>query len=298
MGNENALMGQISVELPSISLKGIPDPWLDWIATNLARGCAAAELTAILVANGFESRLSARVVAELGRRPQADGPAPPPPAPVHSGVQANQARLSDRSVRVLARMERPQLLLLGGFLDPEECAELIALSAAKLARSTVVDPVTGGEDVVAGRSSSGTYFQVAENALVAVLDRRIAEFTGIPQNHGEGVQILHYGLGGEYRPHYDYFPESDPGSAAHLARGGQRVATLIIYLNAVEAGGETLFPNAGDFRAIPQTGQAVYFRNCDTGGRPDPASLHGGAPVLAGEKWIAVKWLRERPYVG
>ncbi|BBL77053.1 2OG-Fe(II) oxygenase [Methylomagnum ishizawai] len=287
-----------SVELPSISLKGIPDPWLDWISTNLARGCAAAELTAILVANGFESRLSARAVAELGRRNRVDGPTAPPPAAAHPGVQANQARLSDRTVRVLARMERPRLLLLDGFLDSEECAGLIALSAAKLARSTVVDPATGGEDVVAGRSSFGTYFQVAENPLVAALDRRIAEFTGIPQDHGEGVQILRYTLGGEYRPHYDYFPESDPGSAAHLARGGQRVATLIIYLNEVEAGGETLFPNIGDFRAIPQAGQAVYFRNCDMGGRPDPASLHGGAPVLAGEKWIAVKWLRERAYIG
>jgi prolyl 4-hydroxylase len=29
--------------------------------------------------------------------------------------------------------------------------------------------------------------------------------------------------------------------------------------------------------------------------RPDPssASLHAGAPVIEGEKWIATKWLRE-----
>ncbi|HEX5664436.1 MAG TPA: 2-oxoglutarate-dependent dioxygenase, partial [Xanthomonadaceae bacterium] len=33
--------------------------------------------------------------------------------------------------------------------------------------------------------------------------------------------------------------------------------------------------------------------------RPDPGTrtLHGGAPVLAGEKWVATKWLREREFI-
>jgi prolyl 4-hydroxylase len=26
-------------------------------------------------------------------------------------------------------------------------------------------------------------------------------------------------------------------------------------------------------------------------------TLHGGAPVLEGEKWVATKWLREREFV-
>ena len=38
-------------------------------------------------------------------------------------------------------------------------------------------------------------------------------------------------------------------------------------------------------------GSAVFFSY----DRPDASTgtLHGGAPVLEGEKWVATKWLRE-----
>jgi prolyl 4-hydroxylase len=110
------------------------------------------------------------------------------------------------------------------------------------------------------------------------------------------LQILHYGPTGEYRPHFDYFPPDQPGSAVHTARGGQRVATLVIYLNDVPGGGETIFPEAGLSVAAKQGG-AVYFRYMNGQRQLDPLTLHGGAPVITGEKWIMTKWMRERPYV-
>jgi prolyl 4-hydroxylase len=124
---------------------------------------------------------------------------------------------------------------------------------------------------------------------------RIAEFMNWPQERGEGLQILHYHIGGEYKPHYDYFPPQDTGSDPHLATGGQRQATLIIYLNDVEQGGETIFPDTS-LSITPRRGSAVYFSYCNSAGQVDPATLHGGAPVLRGEKWIATKWVRERRY--
>jgi len=83
---------------------------------------------------------------------------------------------------------------------------------------------------------------------------------------------------------------------ASLARSGQRAATMVIYLNDVEEGGETVFPEAG-FAASPRRGGALWFEYCNAAGQLDPRSLHAGAAPLSGEKWIVTKWMRQRPYV-
>jgi prolyl 4-hydroxylase len=70
-----------------------------------------------------------------------------------------------------------------------------------------------------------------------------------------------------------------------------------MYLNDVEAGGSTVFPEVG-VDVLPRRGNAVYFAYCSENGALDPRTLHGGSPVGAGEKWIATKWFRERQYVG
>ena len=103
--------------------------------------------------------------------------------------------------------------------------------------------------------------------------------------------MLHYDEGGEYRPHYDYFDVNTPGGLVHTNRGGQRMATFMIYLADTEEGGETIFPKA-DLKVHPQKGKAVMFFNVDSNGKEDPMSFHGGAPVLKGEKWIMTRWMR------
>jgi prolyl 4-hydroxylase len=71
------------------------------------------------------------------------------------------------------------------------------------------------------------------------------------------------------------------------------VGTFIMVLQAPERGGSTLFPDAG-IEVFAQRGNGVFFSYY----RPDPATktLHGGAPVIEGEKWIATKWFRERVF--
>jgi prolyl 4-hydroxylase len=125
------------------------------------------------------------------------------------------------------------------------------------------------------------------------INRRIAALTAWPMEYGEPLQILHYGIGAEYQPHYDYFDPSDPGTSKLTAQGGQRVATLIIYLNDPQRGGATLFPDLGiEIAAVK--GNAVFFSYERP--HPDTRTLHAGTPVLEGEKWIATRWLRERAY--
>jgi prolyl 4-hydroxylase len=142
----------------------------------------------------------------------------------------------------------------------------------------------------AARTSESTSFQRGENPLLARIERRLAALADWPLENGEGIQVLRYGPGAEYKPHYDWFDPAEPGHEAILARGGQRVASIVIYLNTPARGGATVFPDAGvEVAAIK--GNAVFFAY----DRPHPLSksLHGGAPVHEGEKWVATKWLRE-----
>ncbi len=65
-----------------------------------------------------------------------------------------------------------------------------------------------------------------------------------------------------------------------------------MYLNTPEAGGETIFPYA-HIKVTPCKGDALLFFDCQIDGAVDPLTLHGGAPVTSGEKWLATKWLRQ-----
>jgi prolyl 4-hydroxylase len=153
-----------------------------------------------------------------------------------------------------------------------------------------VQTSTGGEELNPDRTSSGMFFNRGQTPEVTAVEERIARLTGWPVENGEGLQVLHYRPGAEYKPHYDYFDPDEPGTPTILKRGGQRVATLVMYLNEPTRGGGTTFPDVG-LEVAPVRGQAVFFSY----DRPHPGTrtLHGGAPVLEGEKWVATKWLRE-----
>ena len=199
----------------------------------------------------------------------------------------------DRRVCVLQAMHNPRVVVFGDLLSDEECEALIELAKPRLARSLTVATKTGGEEVNADRTSNGMFFQRGENELVKRIEARIARLVNWPEENGEGLQVLHYRPGTEYKPHYDYFDPVEPGTPTILKRGGQRVGTLIMYLAEPEKGGATSFPDV-HLEVAPKRGNAVFFSY--ERAHPSTRSLHGGAPVIAGEKWIATKWLRERRF--
>ena len=106
--------------------------------------------------------------------------------------------------------------------------------------------------------------------------------------------MLHYNSTQEFQKHHDYFDPAQAGTPRILQRGGQRVGTLVMYLNTPEGGGGTTFPDVG-LEVAPVRGNAVFF-SYDRA-HPNTRTLHGGAPVVAGEKWVATKWLRQGVFV-
>lgn len=195
-----------------------------------------------------------------------------------------------RNVLVLARMQRPRLVLLGSLFSDAECEELIAAARPRLQRSETAVTAPGGDSISSVRTSDGMFFARGETPLVTRLEARIARLVNWPVSRGEGLQVLHYLPGTEYQAHYDYFDPDGASTPAILQRGGQRVATLIVYLNEPEQGGATFFPDVG-LSVLPRRGHAVFFAYDRA--HPDTGSLHAGEPVEQGEKWIVTKWLRE-----
>lgn len=285
----------------------------DWVRQHLDNGVAPGELRGALqerdiAAEAAQAIVDAFVRARRGERampvdqvelltePMSSAGAPPYRYETPRFRPGTSIATDDRIVRVAARAERPMLAVLNGVFSGDECEEVIALARGRLRPSTLVDPRTG-RDVVSGlRSSLGMFFRPAETPLIARLDRRIAEIMNLPVSHGEGLQILHYPEGAGSAPHYDFLVPSNPANQASIARSGQRVSTLVTYLNDVPAGGETVFPAAG-WAVSPQRGNAVYFEYANSHGELDHASLHASSAVTRGEKWVATKWMRERPFV-
>jgi prolyl 4-hydroxylase len=190
----------------------------------------------------------------------------------------------------------PEIYECEGFLQEFECREIIKKVKPFLTRSQVVNPKSSGSITDTRRTSFGTFLsKESEGKSLQNVRKCLEKLTDIPRKNGEEVQVLHYGIGAEYKPHFDYFDKTSSGGALQLARGGQRIATLLIYLNTPEKGGETVFPKAKIW-IKPIQGKAVLFYNVDLQGNPDPLSLHGGSPVISGEKWIATLWLRESEF--
>ena len=218
----------------------------------------------------------------------------PLPSRVPTPIEPNGSALldaGDRQVRMLASLMLPRVVTLGGLLSDEECDALVELAASRLRRSTTVDMSTGDDQVHADRTSRGMFFERGENALCARIEARIARLLDWPLECGERLQVLHYPPGAEYKPHYDYFEPDSIGGEVMLRRGGQRVATVVMYLNTPRRGGATVFPDA-HLEVGAVKGNAVFF-SYDRA-HPMTRTLHGGAPVVEGEKWVATKWLRER----
>lgn len=275
--------------------QAITPPLRQWIVDQAQAGVGPeAVLNALLEAGWHEEvallAMESTLHAHLGL-------APSPPAPVRGPVPEpaldhapTVLDLGDRQVPVLCSLARPRVVVLRGLLSDEECDALVDTARPRMARSRTVSRATGDEEVHPDRTSQGMFFQRGETDLCARIEARLARLTRWPVERGEGIQVLNYAVGAEYKPHYDYFDPAEPGTPTLLQRGGQRVATVVMYLNTPNKGGATVFPDVG-LEVAAQKGNAVFFSY----ERPDPATrtLHGGACVRAGEKWVATKWLRQ-----
>lgn len=190
----------------------------------------------------------------------------------------------------------PRISVLKEFLTPTECDYLTMRAKPYLIPATVTNEKRGRTEVAPIRICTYAFFPANhEDPIVKNIEERLSKAANLPVINCEPLQIVNYQVGGEYKPHYDFFNLDSLGGRVYCRIGGQRVLSLVLYLNTPEAGGETIFPKI-DLAVKPVKGDALLFHDIDEFGKEDPLTLHGGAPVLAGEKWIATAWFRAREY--
>jgi prolyl 4-hydroxylase len=176
----------------------------------------------------------------------------------------------------------PLIMRLENVLSDEECRKLIASAAPRLKRSRLAN-----KEVSPIRTSSGMFFDEKENPFIDETEKRISSLMHVPVSHAEGLQVLNYQPGQEYKAHYDFFGPDHPSSK------NNRISTLVMYLNDVEEGGETTFPYLG-ISVKPAKGSAVYFEYFYNNPKLNELTLHSSEPVIRGEKWVATLWMRRQ----
>jgi prolyl 4-hydroxylase len=145
------------------------------------------------------------------------------------------------------------------------------------------------------RTSTSCRVDRTDPVVLAVVER-LCLLIGPPFTpwHSEAVQVVHYDCAQQYKPHVDWFDPKGETYATRMAKRGQRLVSVFVYLADVEAdaGGQTHFPLL-DIGFTPVAGRAVLWYNQNSAGEMDQRTLHAGMPVTKGEKWGMNVWFRE-----
>ncbi|HTC43952.1 MAG TPA: 2OG-Fe(II) oxygenase [Steroidobacteraceae bacterium] len=191
--------------------------------------------------------------------------------------------------------EDPRIVRFPELLPDSVCEWLIEQSRGRLLRARVYDPIVRRETVDAMRSNTQATFGVsAVSALHFLVQARLAKGCRVPLTHFEAPAVLHYEVGEQITPHFDFIDPRVADYEKQVATQGQRIYTFLVYLNDAYESGETGFPQLGiEHRGSRREG--LCFTNIDARGNPDLRMLHTGKPPTSGEKWIFSQFIRVRP---
>ncbi|XP_036077243.1 prolyl 4-hydroxylase subunit alpha-3 isoform X3 [Rousettus aegyptiacus] len=184
----------------------------------------------------------------------------------------------------------PYVVLYHDFVSDLEAQKIRGLAEPWLQRSVVA---SGEKQLpVEYRISKSAWLKDTADPMLVTLDHRIAALTGLDVQppYAEYLQVVNYGIGGHYEPHFDH--ATSPSSPLYRMKSGNRVATFMIYLSSVEAGGATAFIYA-NFSVPVVKNAALFWWNLHRSGEGDSDTLHAACPVLVGDKWVANKWIHE-----
>uniref|UniRef100_A0A1I8NZV9 procollagen-proline 4-dioxygenase n=1 Tax=Stomoxys calcitrans TaxID=35570 RepID=A0A1I8NZV9_STOCA len=166
-----------------------------------------------------------------------------------------------------------------------ENEKIIATAKKSLKRSLIGDEDESTTDEI--RISKNAWLDFNEHPeFLAKISKRLEDITGLSMETSEEMQVANYGVGGYYALHYDCDEEQDEEDPEE---GIDRLMTAMFYLNNVDLGGATAFPNLR-LAVPPIKGSLVVWYNLHKSLKPDFRTSHAGCPVLKGSKWISNIW--------
>lgn len=267
-------------------LTEIPENWLHWIQQCRRVGSDFDQMKNTLLEH-FDPRAVEYWIFQIWS--SLDSPMNSEYDLDHSWL--NCAMRASHGVEIEYLHTQPTVAVFKQILTDDQCDEIVDhyVNDSRETRAHVYDNNTGGSTIHQARTNKLTAIEYGEHPVVSLLEKRIANVTQLDIRRGEQAQLLHYQIGEQYTPHDDFFHGDKVGS--RIRESGQRIATVITYLNNVEQGGETEFPQLG-ITVAPNKGDALYFEYTDAYGRSTELCRHASLPVIKGEKWAITKWLR------
>jgi len=173
-------------------------------------------------------------------------------------------------------------------ITKDECQEIINIAEPRFKRSGVVGKVIPDDD-----RTSETAWIPKTHPLATKIFNKAFEFTGKTIENCEDLQVVRYRPGTFYKPHHDSCCENTEGCIDFEKNGGQRIGTLLVYLNEDFTDGNTHFPNMKQIFRAP-AGSGLFFSPMDTKNKQcHPLALHGGMPPTSGTKYLCNAWIRE-----
>lgn len=257
----------------------------------------AAALTAggAYVGQGWDGALQllgqAAAAGDAGARGQLTCLQPPGAAPADWASMAARVPLDEwlRPVATVALHERIQQV--PDLVPPAVCSWLIGRARGRLQPALVYDSVDRRVEVHRMRTNTMAMYDYATLDVVQFLvQARMALTCGYPMRHLELPTILHYDVGEQITPHFDFIDAQASDYDQQISALGQRMITFLLYLNDAYEGGETTFPELGIVhRGV--SGRGLYFINAHPDLKPDRRMLHTGSPPTAGEKWVLTQFI-------
>ncbi|KAI4458945.1 prolyl 4-hydroxylase alpha subunit [Holotrichia oblita] len=185
----------------------------------------------------------------------------------------------------------PHILIFHDVMADDEIATIKALAQPRFQRATVQNFMTGALETAQYRISKSAWLKEIEHKHVADVVQRVEDMTGLTMETAEELQVVNYGIGGHYEPHYDFARKEEANAFKSLGTGN-RIATVLFYMSDVAQGGATVFPYL-DIALWPKKGAAAFWYNLHSSGDGDKHTRHAACPVLAGSKWVSNKWIHE-----
>ncbi|KAG8197753.1 hypothetical protein JTE90_006799 [Oedothorax gibbosus] len=186
----------------------------------------------------------------------------------------------------------PLIVILHDVVSDREIEIIKFLAQPRLKRATVQNSQSGKLEYASYRISKSAWLKNEDHPVVKKISKRVQDLTGLTVSTAEELQVVNYGIGGHYEPHFDFARREEKNAFQSLGTGN-RIATWLLYMSDVDAGGATVFPQIG-VTLHPKKGAAAFWHNLHRNGEGDMLTRHAACPVLAGSKWVSNKWIHER----
>uniref|UniRef100_A0A336MJ28 procollagen-proline 4-dioxygenase n=2 Tax=Culicoides sonorensis TaxID=179676 RepID=A0A336MJ28_CULSO len=187
---------------------------------------------------------------------------------------------------------KPYIVIYHDVMYDSEMEIIKSMAKPRFRRATVQNHLTGELEVAHYRISKSAWLKDEDHEIIRTISHRLHDMTGLNMDTAEELQVVNYGIGGHYEPHFDFARREETNSFKSLGTGN-RIATVLFYMTDVPQGGATVFPHLR-LSLWPKKGTAAFWFNLFADGEGDYLTRHAACPVLAGTKWVSNRWIHER----